>query len=404
MRTKINIPNSNGEPLHATLEVPANKIVRAYALFAHCFTCSSQLSIIRTISKELTQYGFGVLRFDFTGLGESKGEFADTNFSHNLEDIYTVNNYLAENYRAPTLLIGHSLGGAAMLIAAGKLENAKALVTIGAPGEAKHIMNLMEDSKDDILQNGEALLSIGGRPFKIKKQFLDDLQQHDLTKIIPKLRVPLLILHSPQDRIVGIDHAARIYQLAHHPKSFISLDGADHLLSKKEDSRYAARSIATWADRYLKETKEELLLKPYQAQVVAHLDFENGFATQITNGRNAIVADEPRNLGGDDLGLSPFDLLQAALGACTNMTLKLYAERKKWPLKEVYTHLSFWRDKVDNQKIESITKKIVLEGDLSEDQRKRLIEIASKCPVNKTLTAGVRIKNLNYENETSEKV
>lgn len=404
MKTQISIPNSNGETLHATLEIPANKLVRAYAIFAHCFTCSSQLAIARNISSELTQYGFGVLRFDFTGLGESKGEFAETNFSHNLEDIYAVNNYLTENYQAPTLLIGHSLGGAAMLIAASRMENAKAIVTIGAPCNAAHVMGLVEDKKEDILQKGEALLSIGGRPFKIKKQFLDDLQKHDPTKIISSLRIPLLILHSPQDKIVGIDNAARIYQLAHHPKSFISLDGADHLLSKKEDSLYAARSIATWADRYLMETNEELLLKPYQAQVVAHLDLENGFATQISNGRNSLVADEPKEFGGEDTGLSPFDLLQAALGACTSMTLKLYAERKKWPLKEVYTHLSFWRDKVDNQKIESITKKIELEGDLSEEQRKRLIEIASKCPVNKTLTAGVRIKNLNYENESSEKI
>lgn len=395
MKTKITIPNSNGETLHATLELPPNKKVKQYAIFAHCFTCSSQLSIVRTISNELTLYGFGVLRFDFTGLGMSEGEFADTNFSHNLQDLITVNDYLAAHYQAPTLLIGHSLGGVAVLISAGKLDNIKAVATIGAPADAVHVSHLL-GNKEDILKKGEANISIGGRPFKIKKHFLEDLENHDTKKIIPNLRIPLLILHSPQDTTVGIENAAKIYQLAHHPKSFISLDGADHLLSKKADSLYAARSIATWADRYLNTSEEEKQLKPENAQVVAHLDLQNNFTTQISNGRNSLVADEPKNVGGDDLGLAPFELLQAALGACTNMTLKLYAERKKWDLKEVYTHMSFVRDTLDNQKIETITKKIELQGNLTQEQKQRLIEIAAKCPVNKTLMAGVNIKTLNY--------
>lgn len=396
MKTKIAIPNSNGETLNATLELPPNKKVKQYAIFAHCFTCSSQLSIVRTISNELTQYGFGVLRFDFTGLGMSEGEFADTNFSHNLQDLITVNDYLAAHYQAPTLLIGHSLGGVAVLVSAGELSNIKAVATIGAPVDAVHVSHLL-GNKEDIIENGEAAISIGGRPFKIKKHFLEDLENHDTKTIIPKLRIPLLILHSPQDTIVGIENAAKIYQLAHHPKSFISLDGADHLLSKKTDSLYAARSIATWADRYLNVSETDKQLKPENAQVVAHLDLQNNFTTQISNGRNSLVADEPKNVGGDDLGLAPFELLQAALGACTNMTLKLYAEHKKWDLKEVYTHMSFVRDTQDNQKIETITKKIELEGNLTEEQKKRLIEIAAKCPVNKTMQAGVNIKTLNYE-------
>lgn len=396
MKTKIAIPNSNGETLNATLELPPNKKVKQYAIFAHCFTCSSQLSIVRTISNELTQYGFGVLRFDFTGLGMSEGEFADTNFSHNLQDLITVNDYLAAHYQAPTLLIGHSLGGVAVLVSAGELSNIKAVATIGAPVDAVHVSHLL-GNKEDIIENGEAAISIGGRPFKIKKHFLEDLENHDTKTIIPKLRIPLLILHSPQDTIVGIENAAKIYQLAHHPKSFISLDGADHLLSKKTDSLYAARSIATWADRYLNVSETDKQLKPENAQVVAHLDLQNNFTTQISNGRNSLVADEPKNVGGDDLGLAPFELLQAALGACTNMTLKLYAEHKKWDLKEVYTHMSFVRDTQDNQKIETITKKIELEGNLTEEQKKRLIEIAAKCPVNKTMQAGINIKTLNYE-------
>ncbi len=396
MKTKIAIPNSNGEALRATLELPANKKVKQYVIFAHCFTCSSQLSIVRTISNELTQYGFGVLRFDFTGLGMSDGKFADTNFSHNLKDLITVNDYLTAHYQAPTLLVGHSLGGVAVLVSASKLSNIKAVATIGAPADALHVRQLLGNKKE-IIENGEASISIGGRPFKIKKHFLEDLENHDTKSIISNLRIPLLILHSPQDTVVDIENAAKIYKLAHHPKSFISLDGADHLLSQKADSLYAARSIATWADRYLNVNEKEKQLQPENAQVVAHLDLQNNFTTQISNGRKSLVADEPKNVGGEDLGLAPFELLQAALGACTNMTLKLYAERKKWDLKEVYTHMSFVRSTLDSQKIETITKKMELNGDLTEDQKKRLIEIAAKCPVNKTLLTGVNIKTLNYE-------
>jgi uncharacterized OsmC-like protein/alpha/beta superfamily hydrolase len=396
MKTLITIPNSNGEILHATLELPANKKVKQYAIFAHCFTCSSQLSVVRNISNELTQYGFGVLRFDFTGLGMSEGDFSETNFTHNLEDLITVNNYFTKYYQSPTLLIGHSLGGTAVLVSAGKLANIKAIATIGAPADVAHVTHLLGD-KRDILEKGEATISIGGRPFKIKKQFLEDLENHNANQIIQKLRIPMLILHSPQDTVVGIENAAKIYQLAHHPKSFISLDGADHLLSNKADSLYAARTIATWADRYLNIREEEKILLPDNAQVVAHLDLDNNFTTQISNGRNSLVADESKNVGGDDIGLAPFELLQAALGACTTMTLKLYAERKKWDLKEVYTHMSIVVDSKDNERIETITKKIELEGDLNDEQQKRLIEIASKCPVSRCLQAGVNVKTLNYE-------
>jgi putative redox protein len=396
MKTQIAIPNSNGETLHATLEIPANKKVNQYAIFAHCFTCSSQLSIVRNISNELTQYGFGVLRFDFTGLGMSEGDFADTNFTHNLKDLGIVNDYLVDHFQAPTLMIGHSLGGAAVLVAAGELSNIKAVATIGAPADAEHVSHLF-GNKENLLAKGEDLISIGGRSFRIKRHFLEDLENHDAKKIIPRLHIPLLILHSPQDTVVGVENAAEIYKLANHPKSFISLDGADHLLTKKVDSVYVARSIATWADRYLNLNEEKKLLKPNNAQVVAHLDLDNNFTTQVSNGRQSIVADEPKTVGGDDLGLAPFELLQAALGTCTNMTLKLYAERKKWDLKEVYTHMSFTRDTVDSQRIETITKKIELVGDLTKFQMQRLIEIAAKCPVNKTLLAGVNIKTVNYE-------
>jgi putative redox protein len=398
MKQRIEIPNSNGEILHATLELPANKQVAQYAIFAHCFTCSSQLSIVRTISGELTQYGFGVLRFDFTGLGGSEGDFADTNFSHNVSDLLAVNAYMVAHYAAPTLLIGHSLGGAAVLMAAADMPHVRALVTIGAPAHAQHVSHLLGDAVAEIHQTGEAEVAIGGRPFKVKKHFIDDLEQHDISDLLPALRVPLLILHSPQDRIVGIENAAEIYRLAHHPKSFISLDGADHLLTNKADSLYVARTIATWAQRYLMfdtDTADTAPLQPDNAQVVAHLDMDNGFKTHISNGRHAIIADEPVEDGGEDAGFGPYELLQAALGACTNMTLRLYAERKKWPLEEVYTHLAFAREpQVDGGKQDVITKKIELVGDLTAEQRERLLEIADKCPVNKTLQQAMEIRTL----------
>lgn len=395
MNTKINIPNSNGETLHAKIDFPPNKKVKQYAIFAHCFTCSSQLSMVRNISNELTRYGFAVVSFDFTGLGLSKGNFEDTNFSHNLQDLVDVSHYITENYAAPSLLIGHSLGGAAVLAASEMLPNVKAIVTIGAPSSVGHVSHLFADKIETLKEKGFAKVSIGGRPFKMKKQFLDDLEQHNIEKIIPKLRIPLLIFHSPQDKIVEINNAAKIYQLAHHPKSFISLNGADHLLSKKSDSLYVAKSISTWAYRYLNLAENEIL-KPENAQIVAHLDMENKFITHISNGENSIIADEPIEVGGDNAGFAPFELLQAALGACTNMTIKLYTDRKKWPLKEIYTHLSFKTDKVDNERIQTITKRIELEGELTEEQRNKILEIAAKCPVNKTLLEGVNIKTENY--------
>lgn len=370
-----------------------------YAIFAHCFTCSSQLSIVRTISNGLTQYGFGVLRFDFTGLGHSEGEFADTNFSHNLQDLLSVNNYLETHFQAPALLIGHSLGGAAVLMAAAELPTVKAVATIGAPADATHVTHLLEAKRAQIQQQGEAELSIGGRSFRIKKQFLDDLEKHQISKLLPKMRIPLLLLHSPQDRVVGIENAAEIYKLAHHPKSFISLDGADHLLSKKEDSLYAARSIATWAQRYVinASNEQQLPMQPHDAQVVAHLHTEDNFTTQISNGSNSLFADEPTTLGGHDRGLAPFELLQAALGACTNMTLKLYAEQKGWPLQEIYTHLSFAKDPLDRDLGGIITKKIELVGSLSGEQKEKLLSIAGKCPVNKALTKSIQVKTIPYE-------
>lgn len=394
MNQKISIPNSNGETLHAALDLPKGQGVEHIAIFAHCFTCSSQLSIVRNISRELTNFGIGVLRFDFTGLGHSEGEFEDTNFSHNLEDLISVYRYMQGHYKAPELLVGHSLGGAAALMASGSLGQVKAVATIGAPADAVHVQHLFGQQLHHILEQGEAELNIGGRPFRIKKQFLDDLEQHDADQVIPNLRIPLLIMHSPQDRIVGIENAAKIYQWAHHPKSFISLDGADHLLTNKADSIYAARMIASWADRYL-NIRDNTSTSPHNdAQVVAHLDLDDGFTTHISNGKNHLLADEPEDVGGAGLGFSPYEIIQAGLGACTNMTLKLYAQRKKWPLTQVRTSLSFQRKEINGVKKPAIQKSIELQGPLSEEQRARLLEIASKCPVNKSLIEGFHIQSV----------
>lgn len=401
---RLDIKNSNSERLHATLELPANQRPLQYAIFAHCFTCSSNLGVVRTISRELTSYGFGVLRFDFTGLGSSEGDFTDTNFTHNLKDIGIVSDYLTKNYEAPSLLVGHSLGGAAVLMAASQFENIKAVATIGAPSDPKHVKHLLEHGMDEMILKGEARINVGGRSFMMKKQFLDDLEMHSLEKALKSLRKPILILHSPQDKIVGINNAAEIYQHAHHPKSFISLDGADHLLSEKKDSLYASKTIGTWAERYLLSDNSvgSSVIETKGEQVVAHWKSEDHFTTQISNNRHAITADEPADSGGADLGFSPYELLNAALGACTAMTLKLYAERKKWPLEEVYVYLSHDKRHVDDcedctgnsAKIDYIKKKLEFVGDLTEEQKRRLTEIAALCPVHKTLSSATKIETI----------
>ncbi|MFB0948076.1 MAG: putative OsmC-like protein/esterase/lipase [Spirosomataceae bacterium] len=389
----IDIPTNGNKKLSASLELPADKKAEHFAIFAHCFTCNSDFAAVRNISRALTTQGFGVVRFDFTGLGNSEGDFADTNFSANVADIKAVHQFITDNYQSPDLLIGHSLGGAAALIAAAEIPGIKAVATVGAPADIQHVQHLFSAGIDEILEKGEASVNIGGRPFRIQKQFIEDLKKRELTDILRKMRKPLLILHSPQDNIVGIDNAAKIYSAAFHPKSFISLDGADHLLSKKADSEYAGNIIGSWVKRYFskKQTKDN---ETKGEQVVAHLDFSDNFTTQIQTKKHSIIADEPSSVGGDDYGPSPYELLNAGLGACTAMTLKMYAERKKWNLKEVYVYLSHEKKHAEdcqtsgdgkNAKIDHISKKIELIGDLTDEQRQKLKEISSRCPVHRTL-------------------
>jgi putative redox protein len=396
MKTKnIEIAKSNGS-LFARLEVPANGKVRHYAIFAHCFTCNSNLSVVRYISRTLTNHGFGVVRFDFTGLGRSSGEFADSNFSGNVEDLITVANYLEKEYQAPAMLIGHSLGGAAVLAAAAHLDSVKAMVTIGAPAEVDHVTHLFADGLEEIEETGSAEVNIGGRPFRIKKQFVEDLRSRNLLETINGLKVPYLIMHSPQDTTVAIENAAKLYHAAFHPKSFISLDGADHLLTNKVDAVYVADMIGTWAGKYFPELDQELISTKGE-QVVVHLDLENNFTSEVFTPHHTLIADEPNAVGGDDLGPSPYELLNAALGACTVMTLKMYAQRKGWDLREVFCYVTYSKKHADDLpqerdsdvvgQIDHIQKTLEFIGDLDDKQRERLKQIASKCPVHKTLTS-----------------
>ncbi|WP_026838221.1 bifunctional alpha/beta hydrolase/OsmC family protein [Gillisia sp. JM1] len=394
--SKITFKNKEGIDLKGSIELPENRTPHNFVLFAHCFTCNKNFLAVKNISEALTAKGFGVLRFDFTGLGESEGEFADSNFSGNVEDLVSASSYLEDNYKAPSLLIGHSLGGAAVLFASTLLDSVTAVATIGAPSHIGHVKNLLKNNVDDIQKNGIAEVNIGGRNFNIKKQFLDDLENNDLPDIISKLDKSLLILHSPQDTIVGVHNAEEIYLAARHPKSFISLDGADHLLSNKIDSNYVGDVIGTWANRYL-DIPVETELKS-NLNVVAHLGPE-GFTTQIKAGRHNLIADEPEHLGGNNFGPNPYEYVSAGLAACTSMTIQMYAKRKGWVVDFVETQVIYGREHAidcekceeEGTKIDTFKRELIIKGDLDEKQRKRLLEIANKCPVHKTLHSETQI-------------
>jgi len=394
---KVKFYNKNGYQLSARIELPVNQHPHTFAIFAHCFTCTKNLPAVRHISRALIKEGIALLRFDFTGLGESEGDFADTNFSTNLNDIYATADFLKENYQAPEILVGHSLGGSAMLHAACQIESVVAVATVGAPYNPIHVHHLFSDNLEEIDAEGQAKVNIGGRPFMVKKQFLDDLQNHSPFEKLRNLRKAVLVLHSPQDRTVEIENAAKIYSAAFHPKSFVSLDGADHLLSKKEDALYTGDMIAAWAKRYINIPKKEAL--KVDKEVAVRLDKEDGFTTDIMVRQHALIADEPENVGGNDFGPSPYDLVASGLGACTVMTLHMYARRKKWDLEEVTVHLEHYKDYAADfqnpegkqSKIDHFDRVIELEGNLDEKQKQRLLEIADKCPVHRTLQNEVKV-------------
>jgi uncharacterized OsmC-like protein/fermentation-respiration switch protein FrsA (DUF1100 family) len=394
---RFDFVNAQGQRLAALLDMPPGE-PKAYALFAHCFTCGKDVHAARRIAQALTALGIGVLRFDFTGLGSSEGEFANTTFSSNVADLLAAAGALRERRRAPAILIGHSLGGAAVLAAAADVPEARAVVTIAAPSDPAHVTGLFLDRVQDIAQEGEVEVTLGGRRFRISRAFLDDVAEQNLRQKIAHLRKALLIFHSPTDDRVGIENASRIFEAARHPKSFVSLAGADHLLSRPSDAGYVAKVLAAWAERYLDLPEPQ----PATAEpdVVVSETRRSRFEQEISIGRHRLLADEPVSVGGLDGGPGPYDLLLAGLGACTSMTLRLYAERKSLPLDRVTVRLS--HSKIHAADCEScetkegmldrIERAITLDGDLDDDQRARLLEIADKCPVHRTLTSEIEIR------------
>lgn len=400
---KVEFTNSRGQQLAAALEMPETR-PEFYAVFAHCFTCSKDIIAATRISRRLCDNGVAVLRFDFTGLGNSDGDFANTNFSSNLEDIVSAVHWLEQEHGPARLLIGHSLGGAAVLAAAQDLPQIGAIVTIAAPATAGHVQHLFESHREQIVENDEAEVNLAGRHFRIRKQLLDDLEQYNTVEHIAELDRPLLIFHSPVDSIVPIDEAARIYKAARHPKSFISLDNADHLLSDRTDADYVADMIASWVSRYLQiDTGDDGTVSSgpsLEHGEVLIRERDRAFTRDIYAENHRLVGDEPVSYGGRDLGPNPYEFLLSALGSCTSMTIRMYANRKNIPLENIEIKLTHSRiHGEDCQECEShegmidvIKKEIWLEGALNDEQRGRLLEIADKCPVHKTLLNEMLIK------------
>ena len=388
---KITFTGGGGDVLAARLDLPEAE-PRAYALFAHCFTCSKEIFAATRIAGALAEQGIAVLRFDFTGLGSSEGEFANTNFSSNVEDLIAAAEFLRSEYRAPRILIGHSLGGAAVLAVAHRVPEAAAVATINAPSDPGHVVQHFTEALADIENKGEAEVALGGRPFRIRKQFLEDIAERPLHDAISSLRKALLVFHAPRDRMVGIDNAASIFQAAKHPKSFVSLDDADHLLSRREDAAYVAAVTASWAARYITDKRRPEVKAP-DAQPGTVLVAETGrgkFSQTVSvGGRHRLAADEPEGRGGDDSGPSPYDFLLAGLGACTSMTLRMYAERKGLPVERIAVTLE--HEKVDT--LDRIRRDIEITGNLDEAARARLLEIADKCPVHRTLHSEVLVES-----------
>ncbi|WP_372762239.1 alpha/beta fold hydrolase [Pseudoalteromonas sp.] len=385
MRQKVSF-NSGELTLAGQLELPAGEI-KFYALFAHCFTCGKDIAAATRISRALTQQGIAVLRFDFTGLGNSDGDFANSNFSSNIQDLIAAADHLRAEFAAPQLLIGHSLGGAAVLAAADKIPEVSAIATIGAPSDAQHVTHNFQAHLDEINSAGEAKVCLAGREFTIKKQFVDDIAKYDKSHI-SKLKRALLVMHSPMDETVNISEAEKIYAAAKHPKSFISLDNANHLLTNKDDADYAAQIIAAWANRYVDYDTSQYTAQLTNGMVLVE-EKDHVFTQHISTKEHSWLADEPHAMGGSNLGPDPYQHLLAALGACTAMTLRMYASRKKLPLEHVKVELDHTRDYQGTpeqpEQVEAITRYITLTGDLTPEQRTRLLEIANKCPVHKTL-------------------
>lgn len=398
---RVDFEGSQGAKLSARLDMPAGP-VRAYAIFAHCFTCSKDLHATRRISGELAKLGIAVLRFDFTGLGKSGGDFASTNFSSNREDLIVAANYLRDNFSAPSLLIGHSLGGAAVLSVAGEIPEVAAVATIGAPAEADHVVHNFGAKIDEIGESGEALVNLGGREFSIRKQFLDDLQANDVLKRVADLKKPVLILHSPIDQTVGVENAQQIFLAAKHPKSFVSLDKADHLLSGEQDAIFAASIIGAWSARYLENSANDESGEHGGKTIVSETG-AGKFQNAVITGTHRLIADEPVSVGGFDSGPTPYDYLSTSLGACTSMTIRMYADFKKLDIGRISVDVSHNKihasdcmectadEREKGGKIDVFERKISIDGVEDDAIRQKLLEIADKCPVHRTLENGAKI-------------
>jgi uncharacterized OsmC-like protein/alpha-beta hydrolase superfamily lysophospholipase len=396
--TKVQFRNAAGVNLAGLLDRPGG-LPRATALFAHCFTCSKDIKAAHHISSALTAAGFAVLRFDFTGLGQSEGEFAASNFSANVADLVAAAEFLREQKLTADILIGHSLGGAAVLAAAPQIDGVRAVATIAAPSRPAHVKRMFANAQQDIDVNGEAKVDLGGRPFTIRKQFIADLDRQSLPESIGALRKPLMIFHAPLDAVVSIDNASELFQHAKHPKSFVSLDDADHLLSRNADAVYVGNVLAAWAGKYLPDSEINALTAD-DGEVVARTP-AGGFRTDLRAGRHALLADEPLTYGGTDLGPTPYDLLGAALASCTTMTLQMYARQKKLQLDSVTArvthskiHASDCADCENREgKVDEFRRVIDVEGDLTAEQRQRLLEIADRCPVHRTLHGEIKVRS-----------
>jgi uncharacterized OsmC-like protein/alpha-beta hydrolase superfamily lysophospholipase len=396
---RLDFDNGRGQRLAALLNRPAGP-ARAFALFAHCFACGKDVRAARRIAEGLVAQGIAVLRFDFTGIGASEGEFANTTFSSNVADLVAAADHLRRRMRAPAILIGHSLGGAAVLAAAPAIPEARAVVTIAAPADPAHVKGLLPERGASTVDGNEFEVTLAGRTFRMRREFLDDVSEQRLTDLLPKLHKALLIFHSPTDPVVGIENASKIFVAAKHPKSFVSLAGADHLLERPSDAAYVAHVIAAWAERYLDEAAPAPDVSQAKPGVLVEETGNGRFQQRIVAGRHTLMADEPTAFGGLDSGPSPYDLLLASLGACTGMTLRLYAERKSLPLDKVSVRLSHAKihaadcENCETKEgmVDRIERMITLHGALNAEQRARLMEIADRCPVHRTLTSEINIR------------